>query len=103
ERGYSTLGFIGVPNDLPPGPRRLRGFKTALRDHGIEVNPDFLLEGDFTLEGGIKAVQPLINRGKLPSVLLAANDLMAIGALLTLQEAGYNVPSDVAIMGFDNI
>lgn len=103
ERGYQSLGFIGVPLDLPPGPRRLRGFKSALRDHGIEVDPDFMLEGDFTLEGGVKAVQQLIERGRVPSVLFASNDLMAIGALLTLQEAGYNVPSDVAIMGFDNI
>jgi len=103
ECGYQEIGYIGVPNFFPPGPRRLRGFKRAMNQFGLTINPDFMEEGDFTLEGGKRAAQSLIQKGKLPSALYVCNDLMAIGVILTLQEAGFSVPDDVAVLGFDDI
>jgi LacI family transcriptional regulator len=101
--GYTKIGYIGVPDFFPPGPRRLRGFMRAMNDCGLSVNPDFMEQGDFTLESGRRAAQSLIQKGKLPSALYVGNDLMAIGVILTLQEAGYSVPDDVAVLGFDDI
>ena len=69
----------------------------------MPIEPRFLLEGDFSLESGRKAARELIERGELPTALVVVNDLMAIGAILTLQEAGYSIPQDVAVLGFDNI
>lgn len=104
ERGHRELGLIGSLDDLPPGPRRAQAFVEALNDMQVPVNPAHLLPGDFTLEGGRRAVRHLLETNdKLPTVLVALNDLMAIGAILTLQEAGYSVPDDVAVIGFDNI
>lgn len=103
ERGHQRLGYIGVPPILPPGPRRLRGFTHAVADAGLEVNPAHIKEGDFTLEGGKRVAQALIAEGNLPSALMVANDLMAIGAILAFQDAGFRVPEDIAIVGFDNI
>ncbi len=101
--GYQTLGFVGVSDILPPGPRRLRGFARALTDCGLTLDPRFTINGDFTLESGKQVVHTLIERGELPSALVVVNDLMAIGVILALQEAGYNVPDDVAVLGFDDI
>lgn len=103
ERGYTRFGFVGVEDDLPPGPRRFRGFLRSLHEHGLELEPRFLVKGDFTMEGGARVVQKLVNLDELPRALFVLNDLMAIGVILALQEAGYRVPEDIAVMGFDNI
>lgn len=101
--GHQKIGFIGVPEELPPGPRRLRGFKRAMSEAGIEIVPRFIVQGDFTLEGGGRAARSLIENGELPTALIALNDLMAIGAILAFQDAGYAVPEDIAVVGFDDI
>jgi LacI family transcriptional regulator len=103
ERGYKSLGFIGVEENLPPGPRRFRGFSRALAESGLTLDPRFNIKGDFTRENGEEIARTLIAGGDLPRALVIVNDLMAIGVMLTLQEAGYNIPNDVAIIGFDNI
>lgn len=103
ERGYRDFGFIGVTEDLPPGLRRYQGFLRALRESGITFDERYLVHSDFTMEGGAGAARSLISQGKLPRALYVVNDLMAIGTILTLQEAGYRVPEDVAVLGFDNI
>lgn len=101
--GHHRLGYVGVPDYYPPGPRRYRGFVRALTDMGLTPDPRFLMEGDFTLEGGKKVAHALMQNGELPSALVVVNDLMAIGVILALQEAGYSIPHDVAVMGFDDI
>jgi LacI family transcriptional regulator len=103
ERGYETIGYLGVPPDFPPGIRRWRGFQRALDEVGMTIEPDFVMEGDFTVDSGRYAVQSLLEKRKLPSVIFAVNDLMAIGAISALHDAGLSVPDDVAVMGFDNI
>jgi LacI family transcriptional regulator len=103
ERGYQSVGYIGVSDDLPPNPRRYRGYTHALHDCGLTVDPRFVLRGDFSLESGVQVAHEMLQIGELPRALYVINDLMAIGVLLTLQEAGVRVPEDVAILGFDNI
>ncbi|MFN8528142.1 MAG: LacI family DNA-binding transcriptional regulator [Anaerolineae bacterium] len=103
ERGYHDFGFIGVSDDLPPGPRRFNGFRRALDEFGLTFDPRFYVEGDFTMEGGAAAARTLMRSGTLPRALFACNDLMAIGAILTFQEAGVQIPDQVAVMGFDDI
>lgn len=103
SRGHTRLGFVGVPSSLPPGPRRFRGFALALEESGLEIRPEHIVESDFTLEGGKRAARQLIQAGELPTVIVAVNDLMAIGLILELQAAGYRVPEDVAVLGYDNI
>ena len=103
ERGYNSFGYIGVSFDYPPSPRRWGGFKRAVDSAGIALDPDFLVQGDWSLESGRAAIARLLELGRLPSAIFALNDLMAIGAILALQDAGLSVPDDVAVMGFDNM
>lgn len=103
ERGYTRFGYIGVSDNLPPGPRRFRGMVRAVTEAGLTLDPRFLQEGDFTMESGRKAAYDLMAVGELPRAIFALNDLMAIGAVLAFQEAGVRVPEDVAVWGFDNI
>ncbi len=100
DRGYWPLAIIA--SKTGPGPLRLQGYMTALAEHGLSVEEDLVVDADFTEHGGYLAAQTLLERRK-PRAIFAANDLMAMGALLALRESGLRVPNDVAVMGFDDI
>ena len=82
---------------------RLKGYRAALREGGIETNPEFECDGDFTEAGGYAAAIELISRDPRPTAIFAANDSMAIGAMSALRESGVRVPEDIAVAGFDDI
>lgn len=103
ERGHRQLGLIRVPDDLPPASRRFNGFMKAITESGLQLLPEHVIMGDFTLESGRSAAYQLLACQTLPTALVAMNDLMAIGAMLTLQQAGVRVPEDIAIIGYDDI
>jgi LacI family transcriptional regulator len=103
ERHYPSIGFVGVPDFHPPGPRRFDGFTKAMTDAGLPVEERFIYSSDFTLEGGKKLAKEILAAGEFPAAFVVLNDLMAIGLILELQEAGVRIPEDVAILGFDDI
>lgn len=103
EKGHHRIGFIGVVDDMPPGPARLRGYERAMSDAGLEIEPGFVQKVEFTTEGGRRAMAAFLQQPNPPSAVFACNSLMAIGAIQVAQEQGYNVPDDVSVMGFDDI
>lgn len=104
ECGHTAIGWLGVPEAYPPGPRRMRGFTRAMQDANLPLNPDWIIQaGNFTRESGVKMAHQLIKTGELPTALFVMNDLMAIGAMLTLQDIGYTIPEDISVVGFDDI
>ncbi len=103
EKGHQQLGFIGVPDSFPPGPRRWRGFQRAMQEAGLSFNPVHIEYGDFTDRSGQVAMQRLVERGNLPTAIFACNDRMALGAMGAALDLNVRIPDDVAIMGFDNI
>jgi DNA-binding LacI/PurR family transcriptional regulator len=60
------------------------------------------MPGDWEIEGGYKAAQHLLQLSRRPTAIFAANDLMALGAIYAVQDAGLSVPGDIAIVGYDN-
>jgi LacI family transcriptional regulator len=103
EKDHTRLGYVGVPDIYPPGPRRYQGFMRAMQEADLSVNPNHIFEGDFTLDQGRVIGQKLAQMEDRPTALMVANDTMALGIILTLQEAGIRVPEDVAIVGMDDI
>lgn len=103
ERGHRRIGFIGTLDEMPPGPARYQGYKRAMENSGLPVEPDFAQQGDFTLEGGRQAMQAFLQQPNPPSAIFVANSPMAIGAIIAAQDAGRSVPGDFSIMGFDDI
>jgi LacI family transcriptional regulator len=97
------VGVIaGTPNNHDAA-ERLRGYRDALRDLGIERRPEWEIEGNFTEASGHAAAQRFLALDVRPEALFASNDSMAIGALSALRDAGLRVPDDVAVGGFDDI
>jgi LacI family transcriptional regulator len=102
--GHKSVAFIAGPPHNADAGARLRGYRAAMRVAGLTVSDALVVQGDFTEEGGWRAARELIaRRGARPTALFAANDAMAVGALLALREASVDVPAEVSVVGFDDI
>ena len=99
--GRLRIATITGPQNMIAGADRLIGYRAALRDRGLMSDPNLIAEGDFTEAGGYRAMQQLLARSL--DAVFVASDMMAIGAIRTLHEAGLRVPEDVAVVGFDDL
>jgi LacI family transcriptional regulator len=102
ERGHQRIAFVAGPESNFEAHERLRGYRAAL----AELRPgssEQVLQGDFTQESGFRVGNQLVALGERPTAVFAANDMMAIGCLSALNEAGLQVPQDIALAGFDDI
>jgi len=103
QLGHKHVGFISGPSHNADASARLRGYRAAMRGAGLTVRDEHVVHGDFTEEGGWNAARALVaQRSPRPSALFAANDAMAVGALLALREADVDVPGDISVVGFDD-
>jgi LacI family transcriptional regulator len=96
-RGHRRIGVLA--RNEGPGDMRVFGYRKALAAHGLARDETLVQQGDFTEEGGYEAMQRLLTLSERPT----ANDMMALGAMLAIQEAGLKVPQDIAVVGFDDI
>jgi LacI family transcriptional regulator len=96
------IGFLNGPQHTAPGSSRRLGYLDGLRSCSL-TRDDALIEvaADFMIEPGRRATERLLARAR-PDAILCANDLLAIGALAALRDAGLDVPGDVALVGMDN-
>jgi DNA-binding LacI/PurR family transcriptional regulator len=102
EQGRTRVATITGPLDMPAGVTRRLGYHDALRAAGRTPDPDLEECGEFTREGGQRAMEVLLQRCPDIDAVFAASDLMAAGALTALYAAGRRVPEDVAVVGFDD-
>jgi LacI family transcriptional regulator len=103
KRKHTRIGILAGTVGTPPQRSRLSGYKQALKENDLAVNKDFIRWGDYTETGGCAEMKSILALPEKPTAVFAANDLMAIGAMLAVQKAGLRVPEDIAIMGFDDI
>lgn len=102
HHNFKKIGFISGPYGNAESIERLKAYKKALEWHDIETDPDLIEGGDFLSESGEVAITRMVNRNRVPRAIIAANDQMAIGAILALKKFGYKVPEQVSVVGFDD-
>ncbi|MBA3528464.1 MAG: LacI family DNA-binding transcriptional regulator [Propionibacteriaceae bacterium] len=100
ELGHTHIAHISGPADWLDASARRRGWHRELSDSGLVAGRS--LVGDWTAESGLAVGRQLLAEG-LPSAVFAANDLMALGLVRALTEAGRHVPAEVSVVGFDDI
>ena len=100
DRGCQHVGMISGPADVPASNDRITGFRRSMARRGHGWVP--ITSGNFTQESGEAAMRSLLAANPLLDGVFVANDLMALGALLALRDAGRRVPDDVAMVGFDD-
>lgn len=103
QRGHRKVGFISGPAELEVSRVRLGGFNEATASFDLDTDTKYITSGDFTVTGGQKAVIELLSNVPDITAILAANDLMAIGATRQLLASGCAVPGDISIAGIDDI
>jgi LacI family transcriptional regulator len=101
RQGRRRIATITGLQNMIVGMDRYEGYVDALRERGVQYIPELVVEGDFTDGGGYFAMQRLL--AHRPDAVLAASDVMAIGAMRAIQEAGLRIPEDIAVIGFDDI
>lgn len=103
ELGHERIGLITGPLDTTSARSRLEGYRAALQRCGIAFRDEFVASAPFTQEGGERALEQLLSRSPPPTAVVAANDVMAIGALLRAKELGVRIPEELSLVGFDDI
>ncbi|MHC1693650.1 MAG: LacI family DNA-binding transcriptional regulator [Sphaerochaetaceae bacterium] len=101
--GHSRIGIITGLMDFGCSRDRLEGYRVALGAHGITWDGNLMKAGDFTENSGYEATVRLLAEKNRPTAIFCSNDDMAIGAMQAIQDAGLKVPSDISIVGFDDI
>ncbi|MCZ0704292.1 LacI family transcriptional regulator [Natronobacillus azotifigens] len=102
--GHKKIAHLYGSETLYVGEQRLKGFYKAMKKNNLAIVPEYVVDGGiFTYEGGKEAMKQILNLEDPPTAIYAAGDLMAIGAIAAIQEAGLNVPNDFSIVGFDDI
>lgn len=99
--GYKRIGTIAGPARSSVGVDRKAGYLKAIQENAFDVDQTLMVEGDFTDDGGYHAMQQLISAK--PDAVFAASDMMAVGAMRAVDEAGLKVPDDIAFVGFDDL
>jgi LacI family transcriptional regulator len=100
--GHSSVAFLTGPTASWATRARLKGFRDAVVAHGLRLDDQIVLHGDYRLGSGYELTQGLIAAGRLPTAILCGNDRMATGTFLALAEAGLKVPQDVSVVGYDD-
>lgn len=103
QRGHRRIATICADRRFPVTIRRYGAFRRAMDEAGLPVPPEHVMETDWTVEGGRRSISELLRLPVPPTAVVAASDTLAIGALEAAEEAGFRVPDDIAIIGFDDI
>ena len=102
EKGYRRFGFIGGPEYTDDNKERYKAFLDTLKKNNIEFFRKNYFSGDYREKSGYRAGKIFLLSKEVPEILVCANDNMAIGAIKAFLDAGFRVPEDIAVTGFDD-
>jgi LacI family transcriptional regulator len=101
--GHRRIAVLSGPQGVSTADDRVAGYRRALTEAGLDVDPGLVYYGQFSLESGYAMTQQVLAVTPRPSALFAGNNFIAIGALRALRDAGLQVPEDLALVGFDDL
>ena len=100
---HVNIAFVSGPVHLKSAVARRTAFEKCMREIGMQVRPDMIVVGDHTMEGGMRAFAELRRLPTTPTAVFCSNDMTAIGIMRQAYECGLAIPSDMSVVGFDNI
>ncbi|MBI5960766.1 MAG: LacI family DNA-binding transcriptional regulator [Chloroflexi bacterium] len=103
EHHYRRVAFITGTNHTPDSRERLRALRDVLEENNLDLPAHYIVQGDYLRDSGYQAMQQLLNLSERPEAVFAANDQMAIDAMMAIRERGLRIPEDIAVVGFDDI
>lgn len=104
NQGCTRIAHFAGPQHVYIARERCGGYCDALKAHGIEIRPEWIVPCELSEEGGYQGFKKLLEQGNLPEVIFAANDPIALGVYDAVKEVGMEIPRDIGVIGFsDNI
>ncbi|GIH16768.1 LacI family transcriptional regulator [Rugosimonospora africana] len=103
EQGCRRIAFISGPPGISTSSERLAGYHAGLRRAGLPIEPGLVSDGGFRVVGGHEAALRLLAQDPRPDGMLVANNLMTVGAVNALDDLALRVPTDLALVGFDDL
>ncbi|HSL43097.1 MAG TPA: LacI family DNA-binding transcriptional regulator [Anaerolineales bacterium] len=104
ERGHQHIGMItNAPLDYTSAQQRRDGYLRAVKKAKLPVNKAYIKAGNYTPASGFSAMQALLNSTPRPTAVFVASDVVAMGAMLAIKDAGLDIPKDMSVIGFDDI
>jgi LacI family transcriptional regulator len=102
--GHRRIGFISnAPLSYAGANERFAGYKVTLAEHDLPLIPELVRTAAFLPESGRKTMEDLLNLAEPPTAVFAASDVIAMGAMSAIHDAGLDIPHDIAMVGFDDI
>jgi LacI family transcriptional regulator len=102
QLSHRKIALVSGSSNTITGEERLLGYRTAIEEIGIEVNPDYIKMGSFTREHGEIAAEELLSLKERPTAIFAGNNRIILGVLRTLQRNNVRVPADISLVAFDD-
>lgn len=103
ENGHREIAFIGGPLNTVPGRGRRKGYCSAYEYMGLPVREELIFDGDFTIESGIRLTKQILREHPEVTAIFPCNNHMTLGCLAQLNQEGYRIPEDMAVVGFDEL
>ncbi|MEM8862070.1 MAG: substrate-binding domain-containing protein, partial [Chloroflexota bacterium] len=101
--GHKQIAYVSLGTTTSSDSLRYQGYINALESSGFESRPEWVVRGDGGIHGGIAAANQLMRLPNPPTAIMCYNDRTAIGVINGLDQAGYSVPNDVSVVGFDDL
>lgn len=103
DAGHKKIGIITGNIKKSLAQNRLEGYKKALMEADIPLNPNWIIGGHFDFASGIEAMNQLLDQAEKPTAVFACSDTIAVGAYQAIWQHGLSVPQDISIIGYDDI
>ncbi len=103
KNGHKDIALLTGRKEFKSTEKRKEGFIDALIKNKLQIHDEYIVSGNYSLEGGYKAMTKLISLKNTPTAVFCSNDDMAIGAIKAIVDANLKIPKDISIVGFDDI
>ena len=103
KNGHKNIAALSGPLNLTAAYSRLEGYYQALEENDLTINENWVIESDFTEDGGYLSSKKLLKFHRRITAVFVANDLMALGTIKSLKDTGVKIPEDISIVAFDGI
>ena len=100
---HSRIALVAGPPNLKSAQSQQLAFEESMNELALEIPPEFIVGGDHTIEGGIRALTTLAALPVRPTAILCSNDMTAIGVMRQASDHGLSIPQQLSVVGFDDI
>ncbi len=103
DQGHQKIGFIAGLPKISTAYERQAGFELAMKSYGLPIYPEWIQPGNFRRDTGFQGMMNILQMKDRPTAVISANNLMTLGALQAIYECNLKIPSDIAVVGFDDM